>query len=65
MKSKPQRPKDREGVVSTLNVAIDSLNVAGGALSFLGVKAVFGIVTIILTAIKVCFVLGFRWSIAD
>ena len=60
MKSKPQRPKDREGVVSTLNVAIDGLNVAGGALSIPGVKAVFGIVTIILTMIKVCFVLVFR-----
>ena len=60
MESKPQRPKERENVVSTLNIAIDGLNVAGGALSIPGVKVVFGIVTIILTMIKVCFVLGLR-----
>ena len=65
MESKPQRPKERENVVSTLNIAIDGLNIAGDALSFPGVKTVFCIVTIILTAIKVCFVLGFRWPIAD
>ena len=59
MQSKSQRPKDRENVVSTLNITIDGLNVAGDALSFPGVKTVFGIVTIILTAIKVCFVLDF------
>ena len=60
MQSKSQRPKDRENVVSTLNIAIDGLNVAGDALSFPGVKAVFGIVTIILTMIKVSFAQGFR-----
>ena len=60
MESKPQRPKERENVTSTLNIAIDGLNVVGDALSFPGVKTVFGIVIIILTAIKVCFVLGFR-----
>ena len=65
MQSKSQRPKDREGIVSTLNIAIDGLGVARDALSIPGAKAVLGIVTIILTMIKVCFVLGFRWSIAD
>ena len=65
MQSKSQRPKDRENVVSTLNITIDSLNVAKDALSFPGVKVVFGTVTIILTMIKVSFALGFPWPIID
>ena len=56
MQSKPQRPKEREGVVSKLNIAIDGLNVARDALSIPVVKATFGIVAVILTAIKVSFV---------
>ena len=65
MQFKSQRPKDRENVVSTLNTAIDGLNVAKDALSIPGVKAVLGIVAIILTAIKVYLALGFRWPIID
>ena len=65
MQSKSQRLKEREGVVSTLNIAIDGLNVAKDALSIPGAKAVLGIVTIILTTIKVSFALGFRWPIVD
>ena len=60
MQSKPQQPKKRGGVVSTLNIAIDGVNVAKDALSIPGVKVVFGIVAIILTTIKVSSVLGFR-----
>ena len=60
MQSKSQRPKDRENVVSTLNIAIDGLNIVRDALSFPGVKAVLGTVTVILTMIKVSPALGFR-----
>ena len=65
MQSQSQRPNEREGVISALNAAIDGLNVARDALSIPGVKAVLGIVTIILTMIKVCFAVGFRWPIID
>ena len=63
MQSKSQRPKDREGVVSTLNIAIDSLGVTKDIVSIVGIPglgAAFGAVSSILTMIKVSFVLGFR-----
>ena len=63
MQSKSQQPKDWEGVVSTLNIAIDSLGVTKDIVSIVGIPglgAAFGAVSSILTMIKVSFVLGFR-----
>ena len=65
MQFKSQQPKEREGVISTLNIAIDGVNVAKDALSIPGVKVVFGVVAMILIMIKVSFVLRFRWLTID
>ena len=48
-----QAPERRENVISTLNVAIDVLNIAKEALSITPAKAVFGSVGALLVMIKV------------
>lgn len=48
-----QRPKGRDGVLSTLNVAIDVLNLAKDFSGVLPAKAAFGSVGILLTMIRV------------
>jgi len=53
MAAKSQRPKGRDGALSLLNVAIDTLNLAKEVSSITPAKAVFGSVTILLTMIKV------------
>ena len=60
METKSQRPKEREGVVSTLNAAIDALNLAKELSSVTPAKAVFGSVSIVLAMIKVSFLLVLR-----
>jgi hypothetical protein len=57
MADKSQRPKGRDGVLSSLNVAIDGLNLAKELSSITPAKAVFGSVAILLTMIKVRFLL--------
>jgi len=52
-----QRPKGRDRVLSALNVAIDVLNLAKEVSSITPAKAVFGSVSILLTVIRVRFVL--------
>jgi len=56
-----QRPKGREGVPSSLNVAIDALNLAKEVSSIMPAKAAFGTASILLTMIRV----NFRTFICD
>jgi hypothetical protein len=55
MATNSQRPGERSGVVSTLNVTIDALDLAEETSSITPAKAVFGSVSILLTMIKVRF----------
>jgi len=58
MKAESQQHKGREGVVSALNVAIETLNLAKEVASITPAKAVFGSVSVILAMIRVSFLLG-------
>jgi len=57
MEAKSQRPKGRDSALSSLNVAIDTLNLAKEISSITPAKAAFGTVSILLTMIKVRFLL--------
>jgi hypothetical protein len=51
--AKPQRLKDRDGVISALNVAIDALKLAEETSRITPIKTVFGSVDILLATIRV------------
>ena len=53
MTDKHQRPKGQDGVLSTLNVAIDGLNLAKEVASITPAKAAFGSVAILLAMVRV------------
>jgi len=53
MATESQQPKKREGVISSLNVAIDIVNIAKEASSVTPATAAFGSVGILLTMIRV------------
>jgi hypothetical protein len=53
----PQRPERRDGALPSLNVAIEAMNLAKEALSMTPAKAAFGSVSILLTMIRVGFLL--------
>ena len=55
MGTESQRPKGRDGTFSSLNVAIEALNLAKEVSSVTPAKAVFGSVSILLTMIRVRF----------
>jgi hypothetical protein len=57
MTSNPQRNKrhGRDNVLSSLNVAIEALNLTKEILSITPAKAVCGSVSVILATIRVCF----------
>ena len=55
MAAKSKQPKGRDGTLSSLNVAIEALNLAKEASSVTPAKAVFGSVSILLTMIRVRF----------
>ena len=57
MTDNSQRQKGRDGALSSLNVAIDGLNLAKEISSITPAKAVFGSVAILLTMIRVSFLL--------
>lgn len=57
MQASSQRPKERGGVLSTLNVAIEALNLAQESCSITPAKAAFGSVSALLTMIRVCSLL--------
>ena len=58
MEARSQRPKGREGTISTLNAAIEAMNLAKEVSSITPAKAVFGTVSVILAMIRVSFLLG-------
>ena len=53
MSTTPQRPKGRDRTLSSLNIAIEALNLAKEAASVTPAKVVFGSVSILLTMIRV------------
>jgi len=55
MTAKPQRPKGRDGTLSSLNMAIEAMNLAKEVSSITPAKAVFGSVSILLTMVMVRF----------
>lgn len=50
-----QRLKGRDGVLSSLDVAIEAINLAKEVSSITPAKAVFGSVSALLTMMRVCF----------
>ena len=59
MDTKPQRPKGRESAISVLNEAIKDLNPAKIS-NIPPAEAAFDSVTVLLTLIKVCFLLFYN-----
>ena len=59
MEAKSQRPKGRDGVLSSLNVAIEAMNLAKEVSSITPAKAVFGTVSVLLVMIRVCSLLSY------
>ena len=57
MEAGSQKQKRRDGALSTLNIAIDALNLAKEVSSITPAKAAFGSVSILLVMIKVRFLL--------
>ena len=57
MDSNSQRPKGRDGALSSLNMAIDAMNLAKDIVNIAPAKAAFGSVGALLTMIRVCFFL--------
>ena len=57
MQAKSQRPKGRDGVISSLNIAIEGLNLAKEVSGVTPAKAVFGSASVLLALIKVCSLL--------
>jgi len=55
MEAKPQPPKGRDGTLSSLNIAIEAMNLAKEISSITPAKAVFGSVSILLTMVRVRF----------
>ena len=55
MVAKSQRPKGLDGALSSLNLAIDALNLAKEISSATPAKVVFGSVSVLLAMIRVCF----------
>jgi len=53
MSAESQPPKGRDKSLSSLNIAIEALNLAKEAASVTPAKAVFGSVSILLTMIRV------------
>ena len=53
MDVKFQRPKSKDGLLSSLNTAIDAMNIAKDVMGITPAKAVFASVSVILTMIKV------------
>jgi len=58
MAAKPQRPRERDGTISSLNIAIEAMNLAKEVSSITPAKAVFGSVSILLTMVRVRFLLS-------
>jgi len=55
MKTEPQRPREREDAIETLNAAIKDMDLAEKASCIAQAKIAFGSASILLTLIRVCF----------
>jgi len=55
MSTKSRRPKDRDTALTSLNGAIDAMNLAKDAVGVTPAKVVFGSVVVVLTMIRVRF----------
>ena len=55
MDTKSRRQKHQDATLSSLNAAIDAMNIAKDVMSMTPAKAAFGSVSVILTMIKVGF----------
>ena len=64
MASNVPQPKRRDNVLSTLNVAIETLNLAKELCSFTPAKPVFGSVSVVITMIRVGFLLVYVTSVS-
>ena len=53
MDGKSQRPRRQDGVLSSLNAAIDAINIAKDVMDITPAKAVFGSISVVLTMIRV------------
>jgi len=53
-----QQQKRRDNIISSLNLAIDALDLAGRIVNIIPVKAVFGPVSVLLMMIRVGFPLA-------
>ena len=58
MEANPQRPKGRDGTLSSLNIAIEAMNLVKEVSSITPAKAVFGSVSILLTMVRVRFLVS-------
>jgi len=58
MKDKPRRPKGQDGALSSLNVAIDALNLTKEASDTTPAKAAFDSTSVLLTTIRVSFLVA-------
>jgi len=54
MEAKSQRSKGRDRTLSSIDVAIEAMNLAKEASSITPAKAVFGTVSVLLAMIRVC-----------
>jgi len=57
MDANTQRPKGRDGALSSLNAAIEVLNLAKEIADIPPAKVAFGSVSVLLTMVRVCFLL--------
>ena len=57
MDKNSRRQKRKENTISTLNAAIEALNLTKEVLSITPAKAVCGSVSVVLAMIRVCFLL--------
>ena len=55
MRTQSQRPKRRDGILSSLDTAIDAMNIAKDVMDITPAKAVFSTVGVVLTMIRVSF----------
>jgi len=60
MEANPQRPKGRDGTLSSLNIAIEAINLAKEISSITPAKAVFGSVSILLTMVRVRILVSYN-----
>jgi len=59
MGANPQRQKGRDGTLSSLSMAIEAMNLAKEISSITPAKAVFGSVSVLLTMVRVCFLVSY------